>query len=398
MPNAVRFETLENRRLMTATISPGTQQAMTDVGPGYTGEKTGTIGLAKLTLDTDGTLTVYGTSSGERFHPVISKNTLSFEVTRYFATGAYPKLGTVIYDALPAEGTILYDSAGDTVVMPITPQSDLYRVSLADVKKVVVFAGDGADVVDLSNLDIPAEVHGGAGGDTITGGLRDDSLYGEAGEDQISDNKGNDLLDGGRGSDRLIAKKGANTLKGGAGGDQLFSYSPENLIDGGSEDDTAVLQAAPDEIDSIETFDPNRSTLMPTAESTTALAGRVTLRRDGDSLDLDAIITVSSGGWAIDWDLVKNSRGEVSVNATTYAPLGGATQALTPHTTSFELDQPLSQRSVKVSLTVNGNAFASGKTLVSKSFGSRDYVGGEAAYAYELVPANESLRAADELL
>jgi Ca2+-binding RTX toxin-like protein len=66
--------------------------------------------------------------------------------------------------------------------------------SFTGVNKIVVNGGAGNDTIDLSGIkgDVKAEIHGGDGVDTITGGGADDTIFGDA---------GNDIITGGGGVD-----------------------------------------------------------------------------------------------------------------------------------------------------------------------------------------------------
>lgn len=72
----------------------------------------------------------------------------------------------------------------------------------------------GADNIKIT-ASISAEVHGGAGNDTITGGSGADVIYGENGNDLVQGGAGNDALVGGAGQDRLSGDSGVDMLVGG---------------------------------------------------------------------------------------------------------------------------------------------------------------------------------------
>lgn len=67
----------------------------------------------------------------------------------------------------------------------------------------------------------PVTINGGVGNDTIEGADGNDVLIGEAGNDSISGGAGNDLLDGGINADTLFGFTGNDTLNGGLGTDVL---------------------------------------------------------------------------------------------------------------------------------------------------------------------------------
>lgn len=147
------------------------------------------------------------------------------------------------------------------------------------VSQIQIQAGDGADVVDISGVSIPAYVNGdtgndlikgGAGNDTLTGGAGKDTLYGNGGNDRLNGNGGNDVLyggdgndvlyagagvdrlDGGDGNDHFVAGTGADTLLGDAGNDVFDAVNGQaDVIDGGVGKNTAVTDVAGDTVKNI---------------------------------------------------------------------------------------------------------------------------------------------------
>ena len=65
-----------------------------------------------------------------------------------------------------------------------------------------LLGGDGDDQIN-GRSGHGSTIHGGAGDDTIAGGGGNDKLYGEAGNDSLDGDNGDDLLDGGPGQDQL---------------------------------------------------------------------------------------------------------------------------------------------------------------------------------------------------
>ncbi len=70
---------------------------------------------------------------------------------------------------------------------------------------------------------VGAEILGGNGKDTLTGGDGNDTIDGGRGSDSILGGAGNDYLSGGKGNDSLWGGAGENTLSGGKGNDMLWS-------------------------------------------------------------------------------------------------------------------------------------------------------------------------------
>lgn len=149
------------------------------------------------------------------------------------------------------------------------------------VKSLLVKAGAGDDIVDLTGIEVPATVyggdgddtleagrgggtyqgdngndvitseaasgsfagladtfHGGAGNDTLTGWEGTDTLYGDDGDDILLGGAGDDTLDGGDGNDQLEGGEGRDTLTGGAGADVLLGGEDADVLLGGDGDDT----------------------------------------------------------------------------------------------------------------------------------------------------------------
>jgi serralysin len=92
------------------------------------------------------------------------------------------------------------------------------------------FGGAGNDTLTACGYTC----HGGAGNDSLHGGLSEknaeytdygNALYGDDGNDKLYGNAGSDLLQGGRGND---------TLYGGTGDDKLYGNSGDDLLHGGA--------------------------------------------------------------------------------------------------------------------------------------------------------------------
>jgi Ca2+-binding RTX toxin-like protein len=76
---------------------------------------------------------------------------------------------------------------------------------------VRIDAKGGNDLVTIGRRDLPATIFGGAGDDTLGGGLAGDSLDGGAGDDLVSGGTtGGETLIGGDGFDRLSPAGPAN--------------------------------------------------------------------------------------------------------------------------------------------------------------------------------------------
>jgi PAP2 superfamily protein/hemolysin type calcium-binding protein len=122
-------------------------------------------------------------------------------------------------------------SGGDLLVWANGQRLGTFAMPLSGI---VVDGGGGNDVILISHeVDIDAEVYGGAGNDLISGGSGDDRIFGEDGYDLLLGNSGNDRLDGGAGDDLLFGGFGNDILLGGLGDDWLFGGPGLDVLDGG---------------------------------------------------------------------------------------------------------------------------------------------------------------------
>lgn len=83
--------------------------------------------------------------------------------------------------------------------------------------ELLVNAGDGGDLISLSNLGFASgvtavTVNGGDGDDLIQGGQLDEVIRGDRGNDAISGGAGNDLLSGGAGNDTVNGGDGVDAV------------------------------------------------------------------------------------------------------------------------------------------------------------------------------------------
>jgi len=117
------------------------------------------------------------------------------------------------------------------------------KFAAADVKSVVVNAGDGNDSVALvgrrkNPFAVNATINGGNGDDRLLAGAGNDTVNGGAGNDRIEGDGGNDLLNGDDGNDRIAGGRGDDSLNGGNGNDYLLAAdgSGTDKVDGGAND------------------------------------------------------------------------------------------------------------------------------------------------------------------
>lgn len=120
------------------------------------------------------------------------------------------------------------------------------QATVANTALIQVFGQGGNDTIalDESNGALPAaQLFGGAGNDTLTGGSGADQLFGGAGNDTLLGKGGNDLLFGGAGNDTLIGGTGDDQVFGEAGNDRMI-WNPgdgSDLFEGGDGTDTAEV-------------------------------------------------------------------------------------------------------------------------------------------------------------
>src|SRR5215472_13387043 len=120
------------------------------------------------------------------------------------------------------------------------------QATVANTALIQVFGQGGNDTITLdeANGALPAaQLFGGAGNDTLTGGSGADQLFGGAGNDILNGKGGNDLLFGGAGNDTLIGGAGDDQVFGEAGNDRMI-WNPgdgSDLFEGGDGNDTAEV-------------------------------------------------------------------------------------------------------------------------------------------------------------
>ena len=118
--------------------------------------------------------------------------------------------------------------------------------TVANTGLMQVFGQGGNDMITLNESSgaLPsANLFGGAGNDTLTGGSGGDLLFGQSGNDTLLGKGGNDFLFGGAGNDTLTGGDGDDQVFGEAGNDRMI-WNPgddTDLFEGGSGTDTAEV-------------------------------------------------------------------------------------------------------------------------------------------------------------
>src|SRR5437899_336298 len=123
------------------------------------------------------------------------------------------------------------------------------QATVTNTSTIQVFGQGGNDTIalDESNGALPAaQLFGGAGNDTLTGGSGADQLFGGAGNDTLLGKGGNDLLFGGAGNDTLIGGDGDDQVFG-EGGNDRFVWNPgddSDVVEGQDGTDTLVFNGS----------------------------------------------------------------------------------------------------------------------------------------------------------
>jgi Ca2+-binding RTX toxin-like protein len=152
----------------------------------------------------------------------------------------------VIGDALNNTTTISRDTAGRILVNGGAVSVQGGQPTVANTGLIQVFGQAGNDTITLdeANGALPAaQLFGGDGNDTLTGGSGNDMLFGGSGNDTLLGKGGNDQLFGGSGDDTLIGGTGDDQLFGESGNDRMI-WNPgdgTDLMEGGDGNDTAEV-------------------------------------------------------------------------------------------------------------------------------------------------------------
>jgi Ca2+-binding RTX toxin-like protein len=159
-----------------------------------------------------------------------------------------PQAGTltVFGDNLDNTITTSRNTAGNILVNggAVPVQGGTPTVANTDLIQVFGQGGNDTITLDEANGALPrANLFGGTGNDTLTGGSGGDMLFGQSGNDTLLGKGGNDLLFGGANNDTLIGGDGDDQVFGEAGDDRMV-WNPgddTDLFEGGSGTDTAEV-------------------------------------------------------------------------------------------------------------------------------------------------------------
>ncbi len=89
-------------------------------------------------------------------------------------------------------------------------------------------------------------------GDSLDGGLGDDTIIGGAGNDFINGRSGNDSLSGAQGNDTLLGGAGNDSLSGGTGNDTLDGQGGNDIVNGDEGEDVIVFGGTGDGLDTAD--------------------------------------------------------------------------------------------------------------------------------------------------
>src|SRR5215813_13165010 len=150
---------------------------------------------------------------------------------------------SVFGDSLDDTIVMSRDAAGQILVNGGTVPIAGGQATVANTALIQVFGQGGNDTITLdeSNGALPAaQLFGGAGNDTLTGGSGGDMLFGQSGNDTLLGKGGNDFLFGGAGNDTLTGGDGDDQMFGEGGNDRMI-WNPgddSDLMEGGDGNDT----------------------------------------------------------------------------------------------------------------------------------------------------------------
>jgi Ca2+-binding RTX toxin-like protein len=130
-------------------------------------------------------------------------------------------------------------SFGTNWLVTLNGVSQPFAKSRAWSGYIECYLGDGDD--DFWNrTSLTADVEGGSGNDTLTGGWRLDELRGGSGNDLLQGGGGDDLLYGESGYDHIEGGEGADRCNGGTENDTIYGGNGHDHLDGHFGNDTLI--------------------------------------------------------------------------------------------------------------------------------------------------------------
>jgi Ca2+-binding RTX toxin-like protein len=167
-----------------------------------------------------------------------------------------PSTLTVFGDDLDNKIITSRDTAGNILINDGAVSINGGQPTVFNTDQIVEFGGNGNDTISLNNGALPsAQLFGGLGDDTLTGGTAADHLFGGAGNDTLDGGDGDDILFGGDGDDIVGGGKGADTAFLGVGNDTFVWNNGEgsDTVNGQAGFDTLVFNGN-DNSQSLETI------------------------------------------------------------------------------------------------------------------------------------------------
>jgi len=201
---ATDLDASDQNGLFTYSIQWGDGTSSTVVGP-----RNITVPKTYTRVSSSGAFTISAQATDARL------------ATGPIATSSFIVLGwTLMADPLASTKAILVivGSQGPDNIKVKTKDEDFYKVRIRDrdddvrrrgtifgnVDRILVFAQSGNDKVTIDDdIDVSAEIWGGAGDDDLKGGSGNDIILGEAGNDNLWGGDGRDIVIGGIGADRI---------------------------------------------------------------------------------------------------------------------------------------------------------------------------------------------------
>lgn len=165
---------------------------------------------------------------------------------------------------LGGDGNDLMDGGGgiDSVLEFATPDGDLLATTtqltgrgndtLLDVQRLLLEAGDGDNLIDVSNFQVAnsfVRINAAAGNDRIFGSPGRDLIFAGDGDDLVLAGDGNDVVYGGDGDDALAGGGDNDHLFGNGGRDTAVGGDGNDILQGGANPDILIGGAGIDRVD-----------------------------------------------------------------------------------------------------------------------------------------------------
>jgi hypothetical protein len=206
---------------------------------------------------------------------------------------------SVLRGALNITGT----GGDDVIIVSVaTSQKDTFAVSvngrlngveMQGVKRINIsgLAGNDMLLIDETNgvIDVPVNLAGGNGNDTLGGG---------SGPDLLQGGRGNDLIRGGAAGDVIEGYYGNDTLYGGSGKDNVYAGAGTDTIYTGGERREVVIADADDTIDrTAPSFQPpiKYGNTQPNLFRATPLIGALTPAQVRTAYGIDSLGLTGAG-------------------------------------------------------------------------------------------------------